>query len=138
MKSVRYEFQLVKDGKVHYQGFRHEIARLLHCQRIEVDEAYKYDFDLQGFRVKRVLSNRKFELSIKEDKPIEVVSNEDKKLKYLVRHLEQYGNTVYQGKRLNYYKQELANLGIKVKSRRVKYAEDKRERFVLEVIKDDS
>lgn len=140
MNNKRYEYQLVRNGIVHYQGFKNEVANYLHCQRIEIEEAFKYEYELQGFIIKRVLSDRKFVKSFAniQVEPKNKENSEERKLKYLVRHLKEFGNTVYQGKRLKYYKEQLSELGIKVKSRRVKYAEDKREWYVLEVVNDNS
>lgn len=142
-KNKRYEYQLIKNGEVHYQGFKHEIANYLKCQRIEIEEAFNYQYELQGFMVKRVISERRYAKTLEDVKKdiqsnINKESKEDRKLKYLARHLKEYGNTVYQGNRLNYYIEQLLNRGIKVKSRRVKYPQDKKEWYVLEVINDDS
>lgn len=136
-----FEYHLSKDNTIVFSGLKFEICEYLKCLSIELDEAIKKDSTLYGYKISRTLTDRRylFGKKARENKPIiNIIERKvDKRLNYLIRHLNEYGNTCLgciSEARVKEYIDKLDRQGIKAKYRKVKYKFDKRYWYVLEVM----
>lgn len=106
---------------------------------IEIDNAYKHGYTLNGYHIERVLTHRNYRRPKEEERRIELVENkEDKVLAYLIKHLTEYGNTVLGSMKessVKEYIKKLKKRDINAKYRKVKYPEDSNVWYIVEVKK---
>lgn len=142
-----YKYAVINEnGEKEFVGFKFEVCEYLNCLSIEIDEVMRTKTPIvKGYTIRKELTLER-ERKIKyrhlktSKKPIVInlkskpMTKEEKKLDYLKRHIEEYGNTVLgemPEAEVEEYRRKLEKIGIKTKSKLYRDENTRKKYYII-------
>lgn len=86
-----YIYYVYEGNEIVYAGLKFQVCEFLKCLSIEIDEAVKKGFKISGYSIKREETTERY---VRPEEQQEEKPKKTSRIKYLEKHLEEFGNTV--------------------------------------------